>query len=57
MSSVTISVDGGLEKKRLLINETAEVFEFSGDSITFTPREIKLWSPENPYLYKFTLIS
>lgn len=54
-SSVTIDVDTAIEEKTIFLKESGECYKFKGDSITFTPREIKLWSPETPYLYEFTL--
>lgn len=56
-SEVTISVIGGAEKKRLTVNTTGEVFEFYGKKITVTPNDIRLWTPETPFLYEFTLES
>ena len=55
--SAKITVLGGVEAKKLTIHETGEVFDFIGDTITLTPKDIKLWSPESPFLYNFTLKS
>ena len=54
MTDVTIKVMGGEDKKKLTL-EGGRVYEFSGDEITITPDEIHLWTPEEPYLYNFTL--
>lgn len=53
--SVTISVSGG-ENNKSIILKNGERFDFSGDSVTLTPGEIINWTPENPYLYEFTLL-
>ncbi len=53
---VTISVYGGEEKKTLTL-EGGEVYEFEGEEITIRPEEARLWSPDDPYLYYFTLES
>lgn len=55
LSSVKIEVTSLAYHKKLTLSETGEVFEFDGDSITFSPKCIKLWTPENPHLYYFTL--
>ena len=57
MKSAKISVLGGIEKKRLTLKDSCEVIEFTGDSVTVTPKDIRLWSPESPTLYHFTLES
>ena len=54
VSSVKIEVDTDAENKRLVL-ESGEKFEFVGDSIEFAPSEIKLWTPETPNIYRFTL--
>ena len=54
--NVTIKVIGGSNAKRITL-EDGEIYEFSGDEITITPNNIKLWTPEEPNLYSFTLES
>ena len=54
LNSVKITVKGGEEKKRLTLSG-GEVWEFSGESAEIEPAEVHLWSPESPYLYRFTL--
>ena len=56
-NSVTLTVFGGTENKRLTLTESGECFDFSGNEITFSPKTIKNWTPEEPYLYEFTLES
>ena len=55
MTSVKIKVLGGTQAKRLTILETGETFDFIDDDITVTPAVIKLWSPESPSLYSYTV--
>ena len=56
MTSVKIEVTGGDEKKKITLSG-GEVVEFTGDTVEITPKEIHNWSPEYPYLYRFTLES
>ncbi len=55
LDSVTIAVDGGAREKILTLD--GEEYRFEGDFITVKPKEIRPWSPEDPYLYRFTLRS
>ena len=52
---VKITVTGGCTHKKITLTESGEVFEFDGNIVNIEPKELKLWSPENPYLYYFTL--
>ncbi len=54
LSSVTIRVDGGNGTKCLTLNDGSQ-YQFEGESVTVTPQNPHLWSPEDPYLYDFTL--
>ncbi len=54
IDSVSIKIFGGEDKKRLIL-EDGDEFIFSGDEITLTPKEIRLWSPETPNIYNFKL--
>ncbi|MBQ9693033.1 MAG: glycoside hydrolase family 2 [Clostridia bacterium] len=55
----TVTVRGGENKKRLRLRteQGEKIYEFEGESLTFSPDEIHLWTPETPYLYRFTLES
>ena len=53
LDEVRIRVMGGHGKKRITVE--GEVYEFSNDEIIIAPKEKKLWTPESPYLYYFTL--
>ena len=52
-TSVTISTVPALEGKVTVAGLGA--FELRGGSVTITPEEPHLWSPEDPYLYEFTV--
>ena len=52
---VKIVVTGGDAHKKITLTESGEVFEFEGSIATIEPRDLKLWTPETPYLYEFTL--
>ena len=52
--AATVKVIGGVGKKRLPL-DTGETFEFDTDEITVTPEAKKLWTPDEPNLYYFTL--
>ena len=54
-SSVKIELDTEAKQKKLTLKDSGEVFVFEENEITLTPSEIKLWTPENPYVYRFTL--
>ena len=54
---VKIAVTGGDEHKKITLTDSGEVFEFDGSFVNIEPKELKLWTPENPYLYYFTLES
>lgn len=55
LTSVTIEVDSNAKEKTLKLFCEDEALHFATDSITFTPNNIHLWTPEDPYLYNFTL--
>ena len=54
MDGLTLEVEGGDEEK-LFICE-GEEHRFSGNRFRFEPKRVRLWSPEAPELYEFTLI-
>lgn len=54
---VKIAVTGGDEHKKITLSDSGEVFEFDGNFVNIEPNVLKLWTPEAPYLYYFTLES
>ncbi|MBQ7386791.1 MAG: glycoside hydrolase family 2 [Clostridia bacterium] len=55
LDSVKIEVTGGEDNKRLTLTESGEVFEFSGNEITISPKTVKHWTPETPHIYNFRI--
>ncbi len=54
-SSVTVEVEGGEDEKSLLLD--GRIYPFRGNRITVEIDDPKLWTPETPNLYFFTLES
>ena len=52
--SVRIRVVGGEGKKELML-QTGEAYTFEGEEITIPMENPRLWSPEDPYLYHFSV--
>lgn len=52
--SAKIEVDTEAEVKTLTLSD-GTVYEFSGRELEIAPENPIAWSPENPYLYRFTL--
>ena len=57
LHDITIETYGGAEKKRLSIVTPNGILErdYTGDRFTVEIQQPRLWSPEDPYLYAFTL--
>ena len=57
LDSVKITVDGGVSEKHMTITTPCGVVEhsFSGNSTEITFDAPRLWTPDDPYLYRFTL--
>ena len=54
-SGAKITINSTSNEKKLTLKCDGTVYEFEGDSVTVEPSEPKYWSPENPYLYEFTI--
>ena len=52
---VRLEVLGGEAKKTVRLTESQEIFEFVGVTCTIEPKVLKLWSPDEPNIYRFTL--
>lgn len=50
-----IKVKTSAKTVRLTLSESGESFESSDGEFKISPKDKKLWSPENPYLYSFTV--
>ncbi len=55
LDSVTVKAEGGAENKTLIIEN--EEYSFTGNETTVKIENPKLWTPESPNIYNFTLIS
>ena len=55
LNQVTIEVEGGCDDKSLVLGEKA--YEFIGDSITVEIEKPRLWTPDEPNIYEFEIIS
>lgn len=55
LSAATIETKGGAAEKRIKFN--GKEFSYIGDRFTLEIEDPIHWSPENPHLYSFTLIS
>ena len=58
LETVTIDTNGGIAAKQLILHlpEGDREYNYTGDSITISIPSPRLWTPETPYLYFFTLI-
>ena len=57
LCGIKLSVNGGCDEKKLTLKESGKEYVFSGSEVYIEVENPKLWSPESPYLYEFTLES
>lgn len=50
-----IEVNSKAEFKKLTLIDSGEVYEFTGSSIVISPENKHLWTPDDPYLYRFVI--
>ena len=59
LTGVDIVVEGGADDKKLLLTTENGVkeYNFTGSAISIQPDDAHLWTPEDPYLYRFSVCS
>ncbi|MBE6644394.1 MAG: glycoside hydrolase family 2 [Ruminococcaceae bacterium] len=57
LENVRIEVKTSAKRIKLTLRESGEVFESYDGIFIISPKNPKLWSPESPYLYRYTLES
>ena len=59
LTGVDIVVEGGEDSKQLLLTLDGGVkeYNFTGETLSIRLEQPHLWSPEDPYLYRFCLLS
>ena len=50
-----ITINSQAENKRLTLKADGSVYEFTENSVIIEPKSNILWTPENPYLYEFSI--
>jgi beta-galactosidase/beta-glucuronidase len=55
LDGITLVVDGGVSEKTLICD--GETYHFTGDTFRLNLKNPKLWTPEQPHLYTFTVSS
>ena len=57
LTSATLTVTGGEAHKTLMLHTESgdKTYDFEGDTFTLAPDDVRLWTPDDPYLYRFTL--
>ena len=53
--NVKITVKSKAENKKITLKADGSVYEFNSESIVIEPENKKLWTPDTPYLYEFTV--
>ena len=55
LHGVTVEIDGGEGNYTLTLKDSGKEYAFEGSKTYIEVEDPKLWSPEAPYLYEFTL--
>ncbi len=57
LDKIRLEIEGGEPEKTVKFKDGDEIREikFCGSSVEIRPKSIRLWSPEDPYLYDFSL--
>lgn len=55
INGVDIELTTLAKNKTLTLLDSGESFTFTENKIRISPREIKLWTPESPHIYRFSL--
>ena len=55
LSGITLEVDGGEDEKLLTLMRDSKQYRFCGNKTTIAIENPRLWSPEEPNLYEFTV--
>ncbi|MBQ8381311.1 MAG: glycoside hydrolase family 2 [Clostridia bacterium] len=56
MTSATVEIDTDAKEKKLILSDGTE-YAFLGNSLRIEPSEAHLWSPSDPYLYEFSIVT
>ena len=55
LRGVTVEIDGGEGNYTLTLKDSGKEYAFEGSKTYIEVEDPKLWSPESPYLYEFTI--
>lgn len=55
LQGITLETVGGGDEKTVILKKSGKKYSFSGNKTYIEIEDPKLWTPETPYLYEFTL--